>query len=356
MSKVRVLIVDEVVTVRRILADVLADDPLLEVVGTAATARIALAKIAQLSPDLVILDPHMGGVIGEPFVNTLRNAYPTLAVLPFSKAEVQRSDSGLNLRAMAATPDDVHTRTADWIQEQLLPQIRHWVAQKDRAGRPVPSETPFVLRKDGGSRSSLPSRPKIEIVAIGASTGGPNALTTLLSAFAATCPVPIVIVQHMPPYFTGLLARRLSVEASLAAHEGVAGSILTPGQVWLAPGDHHMMVAREGGLPRLRMHQGPPENSCRPAVDVLFRSVAEMYGPTVLAVVLTGMGQDGLHGCKAVREAGGQVLVQDAATSVVWGMPGVVDRAGLADQVLPLEMLGPEIQRRLARGRSVPAT
>jgi two-component system chemotaxis response regulator CheB len=189
------------------------------------------------------------------------------------------------------------------------------------------------------------------VVAIGTSTGGPNALADVFAGLPADFPVPVVIVQHMPPMFTRLLAERLSVQSGLVVEEGRAGGVLRPGHVWLAPGDFHMAVARDGAQVRVRVDQGPPENSCRPAADVLFRSVAQVYGSAALAVVLTGMGQDGLRGCEAVRATGGQVIAQDEPTSVVWGMPGFVARAGLADRVLPLGLVAPEIVRRVRAGR-----
>ena len=189
------------------------------------------------------------------------------------------------------------------------------------------------------------------MVAIAASTGGPNALADIFAALPKDFPVPIVIVQHMPPMFTRLLAERLSARSPVAVEEGRAGGVLRPGHAWLAPGDFHMAVARDGGRALVLLSQSPAENSCRPAADVLFRSVAQAFGPSVLAVVLTGMGQDGLRGCEAIREAGGQVIVQDEPTSVVWGMPGFVARAGLADRVLPLRLVAPEIVRRVRVGR-----
>jgi two-component system chemotaxis response regulator CheB len=189
-------------------------------------------------------------------------------------------------------------------------------------------------------------------VVVGTSTGGPNALLGLLAAFPANFPVPALVVQHMPPDFTRQLAQRLAARTLLDVREAVPGELVRPGQVWVAPGDYHLGLARDGDGVRLRTHQGPPENSCRPAVDVLFRDAAGAFAGGTLAVVLTGMGQDGLRGATAVREAGGQVLAQDEASSVVWGMPGFVVRAGLADQVLPLDQLGPEVVRRVCLGRS----
>jgi two-component system chemotaxis response regulator CheB len=184
-------------------------------------------------------------------------------------------------------------------------------------------------------------------VVIGTSTGGPNALAELFGCFPADWPVPILIVQHMPPHFTARLAERLSEKSRLRVREAVAGEPVSAAQAWVAPGDYHLLVRRERATVRLALNQEAPVNSCRPAVDVLFRSAAEVYGPGALAVILTGMGQDGLAGCASIRAAGGQVLAQDQASSVVGSMPGAVAQAGLADQVLPLEHIGHTIVRRV---------
>ncbi|MDP1571266.1 MAG: CheB methylesterase domain-containing protein, partial [Vicinamibacterales bacterium] len=204
-----------------------------------------------------------------------------------------------------------------------------------------------------------PARPPgvgstVGIVAIGVSTGGPNALAAVMPALPAALPVPIVIVQHMPPMFTKMLADRLDAQSAVAVVEAAEGMTLQPGTAYLAPGDFHMRLVQRGTGVVIALDQGPPENSCRPAVDVLFRSVAGLYGAQALAVVLTGMGQDGLLGAERLREAHGQVIVQDEATSVVWGMPGAVARAGLADRVLPLELIAQDVARRVAQGRPAP--
>jgi two-component system chemotaxis response regulator CheB len=162
-----------------------------------------------------------------------------------------------------------------------------------------------------------------------------------------------VIVQHMPPTFTRFLAERLTASSSLVVREGIAAARLEPGQAWIAPGDFHMELRREESAVRLGIFQAQPENSCRPSVDVLFRSVAQVFRHNTLAVVMTGMGQDGLRGCEHIKEARGQVIVQDEASSVVWGMPGFVAKAGLADRVLPLAEIADEIVRRVNRGRRV---
>ena len=187
-------------------------------------------------------------------------------------------------------------------------------------------------------------------MAIGTSTGGPNALTEILPQFPEDFPVPIVVVQHMPPTFTKFLADRLNANCKLRVMETGVDQPLVPGTIWIAAGDFHMSVYPDGTRMRLRSHRGPPENSCRPAVDVLFRSVAETYRNHSLAVVMTGMGQDGLRGAEQLHQAGAQIIVQDEATSVVWGMPGFVAQAGLADRVLPLSQIAPEIMRRVRAG------
>jgi two-component system chemotaxis response regulator CheB len=161
----------------------------------------------------------------------------------------------------------------------------------------------------------------------------------------------MLVVQHMPPVFTKLLADRLATRSSLPVVEGSAGDELRPGKIWIAPGNYHMALEKTANGARIGLNQEPPENSCRPAVDVLFRSVTEIYGAATLGVVLTGMGQDGLRGCEHIREAGGRVLVQDEASSVVWGMPGFVARAGLADKQLPLSQLAGEIVRLVWEGK-----
>jgi two-component system chemotaxis response regulator CheB len=372
MRKIRVLIVDDAVVVRRIVGDVLASDPDLEVVGTAANGRIGLAKIPQVNPDLVILDVEMPEMDGLQMLVALRKTYPRLPVVMFSTLTARGAVA--TLEALSLGANDYVTKPANvgsvstgiqCIRDDLIPKIKALCA--GMAGMaPSPGPLPRLhqpaphpaLRPDATAGHALhrPGR-RVDIVAIGVSTGGPNALAVLLPSLPATLPVPVVIVQHMPPLFTRLLAERLATKAAIRVGEGVAGTLLEPGCAWVAPGDFHMIVARDATAVRLQMHQSPPENSCRPAVDVLFRSVAKLYGAGTLAVVLTGMGQDGLRGCADIREAGGQILVQDEASSVVWGMPGFVARAGLADKVLPLEELGNEIVRKVWESRSArPAT
>jgi two-component system chemotaxis response regulator CheB len=357
MRKIRVLVVDDSAVIRRVVTGELSADPEIEVVGAAANGKIALAKMAQVNPDLVILDVEMPDMDGLETLARLRKDYPRLPVIMFSALTEQGAAATLDALALGAT--DYFTKPAGRggledsrrvIREELVPAIKALCgangatseagsreAGPGRAG-PASREPATALTRRCG---------RVEVVAIGVSTGGPNALAEVFRALPAAVPVPILIVQHMPPMFTRLLAQRLTADAKVPVEEATSGVALRPGRAWIAPGGFHMIVVRDGPHVRAILHQEPPENSCRPAADPLFRSVAKVYGASCLAVVLTGMGQDGLRGCETIREAGGQVLVQDEATSVVWGMPGAVARAGLADKVLPLSMVGNEIVRRI---------
>ena len=364
MPKIRVLVVDDAVVVRRILTDVLEADPDIEVVGTAPNGRIALAKITQVNPDIIILDVEMPEMDGLTALRALRASGHKQPVIMFSTLTAKAAT--ITLDALAAGASDYVTKPANVgsvveakqrVHEQLIPKIKA-LSPADLT-RPVPPPRPRTTV--AGRAAGTTSRPRaagpgarIDCVAIGVSTGGPNALTTLFGQLPASFPAPIVVVQHMPPVFTRQLAARLSAISPIHVTEGEAGLLLAPGHAAVAPGDHHMEVARQAAGVQIRLHQDPPENSCRPAADVLFRSVAATYGANTLAVVLTGMGYDGLRGVQHIRERGGSVIVQDRATSVVWGMPGAVAEAGLADKVLPLELISTELVRRVGVGARVP--
>lgn len=357
MPKIRILIVDDSVVVRRMVNDVLAADPQLEVAGTAANGRIALAKIPQVNPDIVILDVEMPELDGIGTLVGIRKMLPTLPVIMYSTLTQRGAEATLEALSRGATdyvtkPSNVGSAAQglECIRTQLIPKIKALCGRVLGASFTSPPVT--LASKMVPPRLALPRREeRIDVVAIGVSTGGPNALAILMPTLPHDFPVPVVIVQHMPPVFTHLLAERLAAKSQIDVREGFPGAILKPGCAWIAPGDYHMIVASDHNQVMLRTYQGPPENSCRPAVDALFRSVAEVYKPHGLAVVMTGMGQDGLRGCEHIRESGGQILAQDQASSVVWGMPGFVANAGLADRVLPLDQLGMEIIRRVRNGR-----
>lgn len=359
MPKIRILIVDDAIVIRRLLADELARDPALEVVGTAANGRIALARMTQATPDIVILDVEMPEMNGLATLAELRKTYPRLPVIMFSALTERGAEATLDALALGAA--DYFTKPSQTgsveaslavIREQLIPKIKALctkAAPPERISKgALLGQSASLVEAQANLRPAAQTG-SIEVLAVGVSTGGPTALGEIFRRLPANFPVPIVIVQHMPPMFTKLLADRLSAEFAIRVHEGSMDSVLEPGHGWIAPGDHHMIVVRDGTRVRLRLHRDPPENSCRPAVDVLLRSVARTFGPHSLTVILTGMGQDGLRGCEAIREAGGQILAQDEASSVVWGMPGQVVRAGLADKVLPLGSIADEILQRVAR-------
>jgi len=349
MQPVRILIVDDSAVIRKLLSDLLASDPEIVVAGLAGNGIQALARIPEVKPDLVTLDIEMPGMNGLETLVEIRKLYPRLPVIMFSTLTERGATATLDALARGASDyvtkpshGEGTERSPDRVREELIRKIKTLCAV--RGSRPRPAPTPALV--------SASPQTRIDVVAIGTSTGGPNALTALLPQLPADFPVPIVIVQHMPPLFTHLLAERLNTLARLDVREGKEGQKLQRGQVWIAPGDHHMTVARKGTEFVLGLNRDPQENSCRPAVDVLFRSVAQAYGANVLAVVLTGMGADGTRGSAVIREAGGEVIVQDEASSVVWGMPGSVVAANLTDRIYPLGGIGPEVVRRVSLWRA----
>ncbi len=372
MRKIRVLVVDDAVVVRKIVTDILSEDPGIEVVGVAANGRIALSKITQLAPDIVTLDVEMPEMDGLETLAALRKTHPKLPVIMFST--LTERGAAATLDALSHGANDYVTKPAnagsvaaglDRVRSDLLPRIKSLCPGLGAGDPPKPAAreavalSPPAVARMPARHEARPGRPnppqRIDALVIGVSTGGPNALAALLAGFPVSFPVPILIVQHMPPMFTRMLAERLSATCSLPVAEARGGEKLSAGHAWIAPGNFHMEVARHGADARIATHQGPRENSCRPAVDVLFRSAASLYGPHVLGVILTGMGQDGYIGCQAIHGAGGQCLAQDEKSSVVWGMPGIVARAGLADAVLPLEEMAGEIVRRAQRLRPLPS-
>jgi two-component system chemotaxis response regulator CheB len=366
MPRIRALVVDDAVVMRKLITESLSRDPDIEVVGTAANGRIGLQKIPQVNPDILTLDVEMPDMNGLEMLREVRRTWPKLPIIMFST--LTRRGAEATLDAIAAGATDYVTKPANVgsvgesiarLEQELIPKIKAHCrvstpsSQQERGPKPGASPAAEVARSEAPSRragQTFPPRPAgapFEILCIGTSTGGPNALADVLMALPAALPVPIVVVQHMPPLFTALLAERLGKRSALVFHEGVEGEELRPGHVYIAPGGRHMEVVRDARGARLRLTDDPPENSCRPAVDVLFRSVAKAYGPSTLGVVLTGMGADGARGAVHIREARGMVLAQDKASSVVWGMPGAVVDAGAADKVIPLPDVAGEIVRIL---------
>ncbi len=357
MRKIRVLVVDDSTVIRRLLSDSLTSDPQIEVCGVAANGKIALAKIPQMNTDILTLDMEMPEMDGIATLVEVRKLYPKLPVIMFSTLTQRGAEATMD--ALAKGANDYVTKPANVgsvgaamqsVRDELIPRIKAF----------CPWTTPvhiLPVRKQPckTNLTATATSKRIDAVVIGSSTGGPNALQSLLTEFPADFPVPILIVQHMPPIFTKHFSDRLNQLCALTVTEASHGDTIGSGGVWIAPGDHHMQLARIGTNLRVSLDQGTPENSCRPAVDVLFRSAAAAFGGNLLSVVLTGMGQDGTRGCQTVHDAGGSIIVQDQDTSIVWGMPGSVANAGLADKILPLQRIAAEINSRVAHGRTIRA-
>jgi len=370
VTRIRVLVVDDAVVVRRMVTEALSVDPDIEVVGTAPNGRIALAKIPQINPDVVTLDVEMPEMDGLATLTALRKEYPRLPVIMFST--LTERGAATTMEALLRGANDYVTKPANVgsvseaqqrIREDLVPRVHALGGRRAATARTAGADATAGTRatvsratvsRATASRAIATADARVDAVVVGVSTGGPNALADLVPQLPGDLPVPILIVQHMPPMFTRLLAERLDQTSAVHVREAGEGETVLPGEVLVAPGGRHLVVHRVGTEVRTGLSDAPPQNSCRPSVDVLFRAAARVYGANTLGVVLTGMGADGRAGSEHVREAGGHVLAQDAATSVVWGMPGAVVEAGLADEVLPLDAIAEAIRRRVGLGRAEP--
>jgi len=373
-ERIRVLVVDDSVVIRRLVTHALEEDPALEVVGSASNGAIALQRIPQFNPDVLTLDIEMPEMDGLETLRHIRRDFPQLRVIMFST--LTERGAAVTLEALTLGADDYVAKASNEIRasgegsldrsmarlrEELIPKIKqffHLPGQKSATARPQAAEvgattaarlaTPVLERipifQSMPAFQSMKVRPKVLV--IGVSTGGPTALGAILPQLPSGFRLPVLVVQHMPPLFTRLLAERLNATCCLPVAEAVEGDLVKPGKILIAPGDFHLKVAFQGGEARVCLDRTPPQNSCRPAVDALFSSIGEVYGGAAIAVILTGMGQDGLRGAEILKAQGASVLAQDEASSVVWGMPGAVVNAGLADRVLPLDQVVPEILLR----------
>lgn len=346
----RILVVDDSAVVRSLLRSAILSDSALELAGTATDGASALEMLDSLRPDLILLDVEMPVLDGLATLRRLRESGHRTPVMMCSSLTQRGAHITIDALACGASDYVAKPRAAsgsnlDTFVQELLRKIRALILPDiDRLAHDLPHEpTASSLQ----SISAVPS-----IVVIGVSTGGPSALHTLLHCLPAGFPLPVLIVQHMPDLFTRALAERLARTCLLPVAEAAGGDAVLPGKILIARGNWHMEVFasnRIGTPARLQLTQSPPVNYCRPSVDVLFQSAAHAYGPGVLAAILTGMGADGLAGARAVRQHDGTVLAQDEATSVVWGMPGAVVQARLAQRILPIQLIGPEIVRLASR-------
>ncbi len=360
---IRTLVVDDTVIYRKILSQAVGQFAELELVGAAASGSIALHKLGAMSAELVLLDVHMPEMDGLETLRRIRERFPHVMVIMVSGISTRSTRStiqALELGAVDFIRKPESTNPAESMSRliaDLKPVIRlvqtRLFARGQAATLPrgpaVHRQAPAVVRP-AHYNTAVP--PRFSVCAIGVSTGGPEALAKLLPAIPADLSTPIVLVQHMPPNFTRSLAESLDRKSAIRVKEGEDGEAALAGCVYIAPGGRHMTVRRTGEGVVLGLNDGPPENSCRPSVDVLFRSVAAAYGDRgVLAAVLTGMGNDGLAGMRTLKRLPCLCITQSAESCVVYGMPRAIDEAGLADLSLPIERIGDEITSRI-RGRS----
>ena len=344
--RVRVMLCDDSATVRGILARLLGEDPAIEVVSRVGDGRQALEALASARPDVVLLDLEMPVMDGMTALPLLLRAEPRPVVIVAS-ALTQRGAAAAMAALRAGASDYIPKPGASGggamdpvFRAELLEKVKGWARMRRAPAVPLPAPAPVAARaKPAAARNAgAPG-----LVAVGSSTGGPQALASFLRALVPAPPVPVVIVQHMPAGFTTMLADHLNRVGPLQVAEAKDGEALRAGHAYLAPGDRHLLIERTPAGPVARLRDDPPEHFCRPAVDPMLRSAIKAFDGRVLAVILTGMGQDGLAGCRALAAAGGTVLAQDEASSVVWGMPGAVARAGIARELLPPERLAARV-------------
>lgn len=346
---IRVMIVDDSPLVRKILTDIFSSDPGFVVAATASTAEIALHRLASVAPHLITMDiemPGMGGLAAISEIMATR-ATPLIVLSALAQRGAEMTLQALDRGAVDFIPKPNGSLTAvAEIAADLLAKARA-AARIDLAHLPRPRTADRGIAEPC-ARPGAPGRAAnrghrdpcgVEIVAVGTSTGGPPALRTVLSGLPEGFPVPVVVVQHMPPVFTKAFAERLNTQCALRVREAAQGEEVLPGQVYIAPGDHHLSVVRTAGLPRIALDRGPAVNGHRPSVDVMMRAVASGFGDRAVAVIMTGMGRDGADGIHGLRQRGGRVLAQDEASSVIYGMNREVVEAGDADEVVPVQDL-----------------
>ncbi len=364
---IKVLIVDDSVVFQRILKKAISSESDMSVVGTAMNGADALEKIDRLKPDLLVLDVEMPKMDGLQTLDEIRRRKVDVGVIMFSTLTSRGADT--TIKALSKGAFDFVGKPAGHgnfaestrvVEEELIPKIRAFAKdgsnRSHKKGIRKPQHRPNTDRNKPrrvthlhiGRRSSKVIRPtspgfRPEAIGIGVSTGGPKALDHVIPCFPAGFRLPIFLVQHMPPVFTTQLAKRLDKKSKLPVAEARDGETVRGGRIYVAPGDYHMKVVSDGHKKLIRLDQGPPENSCRPAVDPLFRSLAATYGSKVVGVIMTGMGRDGLEGCRALKAKGAYIIVQDKETSVVWGMPRFVTEQGLADRICSLDELATAI-------------
>jgi len=382
---IKVMVVDDAVVIRGLLTRWLGEDKSLKVVSSQRNGKLAVEDIEKSNPDVVVLDiemPEMDGMTALPLMLAKKRDLVVIMASTLTRRNAEISLKALSLGAADYVPKPESTSevtTSIDFRRELVEKVKALGARAIRmrgpartmraetnAGRTAQPVRPVTARPATDTRASFrgaaqpvaaaavkfQTRPystaRPRILAIGSSTGGPQALQEVMKEVGtAMNDVPVVITQHMPPTFTAILAEHMGKAALRPAKEGEDGEILKPGNIYVAPGGKHMIVEKEAGAVKILLKDGPPVNFCKPAVDPLFDSVAKAYGSATLGIILTGMGHDGADGVKTIAAGGGSVITQDEATSVVWGMPGAAAQTGMCCDILPLKEIGPKISRVL---------
>ncbi len=341
----RVMIVDDSAVIRGMIGRWLTEAGGFDIVATASNGRMAVDCAQRTKPDITLLDLEMPEVDGLAALPLIMKAHPASKVIVISTLTQRNAEISLKCLSLGAVdylakPESARAAgAAANFRRDLIEKLRALSEPKVRPARPYARPVPVLPPR--APAIGRPGATKPQCLLIGSSTGGPRAVErVLLDMKPALSSIPVLIVQHMPAMFTAVFAEHLQSLLSVPAREARDGEPVVPGTILVAPGGRHMGVSSSGSRATIRLNDGPPENFCRPAVDVLFREAAAVYGASALAVVLTGMGSDGTQGARFLTKAGATVIAQDEATSIVWGMPGSVVKAGLAQEVLPLESIG----------------
>lgn len=362
------MVVDDSVVVRGLIGRWIDEDPDLAVIASHRNGRLAVDDIERSDPDVVILDIEMPELDGLAALPLMLRKKPNLIIIMASTLTRRNAETSLKALSLGAADyvpkpetNSSLTTSVDFRRE-LTDKVRSLGlrarSRGPRAHRPMTAELsgPHRRSPEPAPKPALSTRPYSKvaprILVIGSSTGGPQALAEVFRHVGpAMSRIPVLVTQHMPPTFTSILAEHIAKTAARPCAEGVNGEPIAPGRIYVARGGLHMVVEKSACGPVIRLHDTPPVNFCKPAVDPLFDSVVAVYGPAILAVVLTGMGNDGSVGARAIAAAGGSVIAQDEDSSVVWGMPGATARAGVCSDILPLGEIGPKLARILGGAR-----
>jgi two-component system chemotaxis response regulator CheB len=362
------MVVDDSVVIRGMISRWIESEPDMVVAASLRTGLDAVNQLERVNPDVAVLDiemPELDGISALPQMLAKKRDLIIIMASTLTRRNAEISFKALSLGASDYIPKPESTReaaAAETFRHDLIQKIRHLGAKVRRASlgpplAPVLDRSREPLARAPVAQPPLMRRPFSMLapraLLIGSSTGGPQALMTLVTELGPVIDrFPVLITQHMPPTFTTILAEHLARASRRPAHEAIDGEIVKAGQIYLAPGGRHMRVVRHGAEAAIVLDDGPPVNFCKPAVDPLFSSAIDVWQGGILALVLTGMGSDGMRGGKEIVAAGGSVMAQDEATSVVWGMPGAAANAGICSAVLPLNQIAPKLVRLFAGDRA----